>query len=69
MRALSVLFLALPAIAGAQGIIIPRCPRPLPVERPFPDRPIERPIECLPARAQVVRTRSDIRVELRDRVL
>ena len=70
MRALSVLFLALPAIAGAQGIIIPRCPRPLPVERPFPDRPIERPIvECLPARPQVVRTRSDIRVELRDRVL
>lgn len=70
MRALSVLFLALPAIAGAQGIVIPRCPRPLPVERPFPDRPIERPIvECMPARAQVVRTRSDIRVELRDRVL
>jgi Ca-activated chloride channel family protein len=61
MKALPVLLaLVLPAIAGAQGIIIPRCPRPM------PDRPI---IECMPANAQVVRTRSDVRVELRDRVL
>src|SRR5687767_2676468 len=61
MRALPlILGLAVPAIAGAQGIIIPRCPRPL------PERPI---VECLPARPQVVRTRSDVKVELRDRVL
>ena len=61
MRALAFLsILAVPAIAGAQGIIVPRCARPM------PNRPI---IECLPAQAQVVRTRSDVRVELRDRVL
>jgi Ca-activated chloride channel family protein len=61
MRALPlILGLAVPAIAGAQGIIIPRCPRPL------PERPI---VECMPARPQVVRTRSDVKVELRDRVL
>jgi len=63
MRALSVLLtLALPAIAGAQGILIPRCPPP--VQRP--DMPV---LECLPMRAQIVRTRSDVKVELRDRVL
>src|SRR5688500_8918560 len=61
MRALSVLIaLAIPTIASAQGIVIPRCPRPM------PDRPV---VECLPARPQVVRTRSDVKVELRDRVL
>lgn len=60
MRLLPALLLALPAIAGAQGIIIPRCPQPR------PDRPI---VECMPMRAQVVRTRSDVKVELRDRVL
>jgi Ca-activated chloride channel homolog len=50
----------LPAIARAQGIVIPGCPRPM------PDRPI---VECMPVRAQVVRTSSNVRVELRDRVL
>lgn len=61
MRRLALLLtLALPAAAGAQGLIIPRCPRPM------PNRP---EIECLPDRQQVVRTRSDVRVELRDRVL
>jgi Ca-activated chloride channel family protein len=61
MRALLVLIaLAIPTFASAQGIVIPRCPRPL------PDRPL---VECLPARPQVVRTRSDVKVELRDRVL
>ena len=58
--AILLLTVALPAIASAQGIIIPRCPRPQ-MERPN--------IECLPAQAQVARTRSDVRVELRDRVL
>ncbi|HYC49701.1 MAG TPA: VIT domain-containing protein [Gemmatimonadaceae bacterium] len=61
MRTLPFLLtLALPAIAGAQGIVIPRCPAPR------PNRPI---MDCMPARAQVVRTRSDVKVELRDRVL
>jgi Ca-activated chloride channel family protein len=60
MRFLVLAALVAPAVASAQGIIVPRCPRPL------PNRPV---IECLPARAQVVRTRSDVRVELRDRVL
>lgn len=61
MRAIPVLIaLALPAVASAQGIIIPRCPQSRP-DRPF--------VECLPVRAQVVRTRSDVKVELRDRVL
>ena len=61
MRALSVtIALAIPMALGAQGIIIPRCPQPR------MDRPA---IECLPMRAQVVRTRSDVKVELRDRVL
>jgi Ca-activated chloride channel homolog len=60
MRLAILLTLALPAVASAQGIIIPRCPRPQ-MERPN--------IECLPAQAQVARTRSDVRVELRDRVL
>ncbi len=50
----------MPAVVSAQGIIIPRCPRPI------PDRPI---MDCWPGPAQVVRTRSDVRVELRDRVL
>lgn len=55
MRALTFLFLAIPAAASAQGIIIPRC-------RPN--------VECAPVGgAQVVRTRSDVKVELRDRVL
>ena len=56
MRALTfLLFLSIPAVASAQGIIIPRC------------RP---PVECPPiGGAQVVRTRSDVKVELRDRVL
>ena len=56
MRAITLLlFLAIPTAISAQGIIIPRC-------RPN--------IECLPVGgAQVVRTRSDVKVELRDRVL
>ena len=66
MRFLPVLLtLALPTVAAAQGMLIPRCgPRPLPV----PDR---RPItqDCVVDQPQVVRTRSDVRVELRDRVL
>lgn len=62
MRALIVLTaLAMPAIASAQGIVIPRC------QRARPDFPIAE--DCLPMRQQVVRTRSDVRVELRDRVL
>ena len=61
MRALILAaLLATPALAGAQGFIVPRCPRPMP-NRPMP--------ECLPAQAQVVRTRSNVTVELRDRVL
>jgi len=63
MRVLPVLLaLVVPTLASAQGIVIPRCPPPM----PRPDMPI---IECLPMRAQVVRTRSDVKVELRDRVL
>jgi Ca-activated chloride channel family protein len=62
MRVLLVLSaLAIPTVLSAQGIIMPRCPRPLP-DRPFVE-------DCLPSRPQVVRTRSDVRVELRDRVL
>jgi Ca-activated chloride channel family protein len=52
----------LPAVAGAQGIIIPRCQGR--IGDPIADCP--RPI---PIGQQVVRTRSDVRVELRDRVL
>src|SRR5688500_10393243 len=66
MRVIPVLLLvALPSVAVAQGMLIPRCPGP----RPMPGderRPI---VECLPDRPQVQRTRSDVRVELRDRVL
>src|SRR4051812_41233459 len=62
MRALTLVLLTLPAALSAQGIIIPRCPPP----RRGIDAPI---VECLPSGAQVVRTRSDIKVELRDRVL
>lgn len=54
MRALSLLLLIVPAAVSAQGIIIPRC-------RPS--------VECMPDGPQVVRTRSDVKVELRDRVL
>src|SRR5687768_12481629 len=62
MRAFLVLAaLAIPTVLSAQGIIMPRCPRPLP-DRPFVE-------DCLPSRPQVVRTRSDVKVELRDRVL
>src|SRR5687767_11441839 len=62
MRVLLVLSaLAIPTVLSAQGIIMPRCPRPLP-DRPFVE-------DCLPSRPQVVRTRSDVKVELRDRVL
>src|SRR6266850_2050358 len=61
MRAIPVLLaLVVPTLVSAQGIVIPRCP---PVR---PDRPI---IECLPMRSAVVRTRSTVKVELRDRVL
>ena len=61
MRAiLPLLLLSIPAAVTAQGIIIPSCPRPR------PDRPIA---DCAPVGAQVVRTRSDVKVELRDRVL
>src|SRR3712207_5730901 len=54
------LALAAPAALGAQGWVIPRC-RPEPVGRPLPE-------PCVVG-AQVVRTRSDVRVELVDRVL
>src|SRR5919106_4512477 len=61
MRSLLVLIaLALPVVANAQGLVIPRCP---------PTRPGFPIVECLPMRQQVVRTRSDVKVELRDRVL
>ena len=60
MRLTALALILLPATAAAQGIIMPRCPRPL------PERPV---IDCFPGGQQVVRTRSDVRVELRDRVL
>ena len=61
MRALSFLLVIVPAALSAQGLIIPNCPRP---------RPGGPAIECAPVGgAQVVRTRSDVKVELRDRVL
>jgi Ca-activated chloride channel family protein len=63
MRALPfILLLAVPAIAGAQGMLIPRCITP----RPGIERPID---DCRPDRPQIVRTASNVRVELRDRVL
>lgn len=55
-----VVALALPSVAAAQGLLIPNCsPR-------RDDRPIER---CRPDQPQIVRTASNVRVELRDRVL
>lgn len=60
-----VLTLAIPAIAGAQGLLIPRCVVPMP--RPGIERPIVD--DCRPDRPQIVRTASNVRVELRDRVL
>ena len=63
MRFLPIaLTLALPAIAGAQGLLIPRCVTP----RPGIERPID---DCRPDRPAIVRTASNDRVELRDRVL
>ena len=63
MRALPlVLALAIPAVAGAQGLLIPRCIAP----RPGVERPID---DCRPDRPAIVRTASNVRVELRDRVL
>jgi len=52
--------IVLPSFVSGQGIIVPRCP----VERP--DGPLNR---CFPTQPAVVRTASDVRVELRDRVL
>ncbi len=66
MRSLRSAFFALlllPTVGSAQGWIIPRCGGP----RPRPDRPIPEP--CVVGPANVVRTRSDVRVELVDRVL
>ena len=61
MRSLLLLALAaIPSVVSSQGIIVPRCP----VERP--DGPLTR---CLPTPPAVVRTLSDVKVELRDRVL
>ena len=61
MRRLPLLLaLTLPTPVLAQGIMIPRCPVPR------ADGPV---IECLPMRAAVARTRSDVKVELRDGVL
>ncbi|MFN2566427.1 MAG: VIT domain-containing protein [Gemmatimonadaceae bacterium] len=57
----SLLLAAPAATAGAQGWIIPRCRPPQPIVRPMPE-------PCVVG-AQVVRTRSDVRVELVDRVL
>src|SRR5215208_999395 len=66
MRALPlVLSLAIPAFAGAQGMLIPRCGI-TPAPRPGVERPID---DCRPDRPQIVRTASNVRVELRDRVL
>jgi len=59
MRALLPVLLILPAALGAQGLIIPRCPRPMPGSE----------LECRPGGQQIARTRSDVKVELRDRVL
>ena len=61
LRFAIALLVALPIPASAQGWIIPRC-RPEPVGRPLPE-------PCVVGPAQVVRTRSDVRVELVDRVL
>jgi Ca-activated chloride channel family protein len=60
MRLIALLSLIVPAVVSAQGIIVPRCP----VERP--DGPNSR---CFPTQPAVSRTVSDVRVELRDRVL
>lgn len=67
MRALPAFLFILPAAlaitplgsSAAQGLIIPRCPRPMPGSE----------LECRPAGQQIVRTRSNVKVELRDRVL
>jgi Ca-activated chloride channel family protein len=56
------LLLGLPAASSAQGWIIPRCG-----PTPRPGRPLPEP--CVAGPANVVRTRSDVRVELVDRVL
>ena len=61
-----ILTIALPSVAAAQGLLIPRCPRPLDDDRPVRPVPIG---GCVRDGAQVQRTRSDVRVELRDRVL
>src|SRR5918999_5283499 len=63
MRFATFVLLVVPFAADAQGWIIPRCGPP----RPRPDRPLPEP--CVIGPAQVVRTRSDVRVELVDRVL
>jgi Ca-activated chloride channel homolog len=56
--ALALLFCAIPSLEVlAQGIIIPR------------PRPCVPPRECVPVDAEIVRTRSDVRVELVGRVL
>ena len=66
MRRLLVAILSLvPAALGAQGRIIPR---PCPMPTPRDPRVEISPVRCPPASA-VVRTRSDVRVELVDRVL
>src|SRR5687767_12023873 len=65
MRSMRLATLALvvgPIAASAQGWIIPRCG-----PGPRPGRPLPEP--CVVGPAQVVRTRSDVRVELVDRVL
>ncbi len=57
---LALLALLAPTFAFGQGFIVPRCPNPR----------IDAPIEhCLPAQPAVVRTASNVSVELRDRVL
>src|ERR671914_867484 len=61
MRFATFVLLVVPFAADAQGWIIPRCG-----PRPRPDRPLPEP--CVVG-ANVVRTRSDVRVELVDRVL
>jgi Ca-activated chloride channel homolog len=67
-RALLAAVLVSPAALSAQGTIVPRsCQPPRPQPRPLPE---PAPMRCVPAQQLgVVRTRSDVRVELVDRVL
>jgi len=59
MRLAPAFLILLPAVATAQGLMIPRCAEPRG----------DVAIRCIPDRGGVERTRSDVKVELRDGVL